>query len=400
MEVQRDMSRITPSINSFFNTAVLRSISYFGNLFDLAVRSLWQRFTYLTNLTLSIFCWLFLACGLYGATILANKLGAINLSPRYLDSIASTILWYFFIIAFISLQLAFITAVFFHLRVKREEKEILQIREFLIDLNNGHFTMQKDRAVSPEIADLLKSILEKMKLVESQKTAHEYEINALISELVHDLIKPLTLIKIDSDYLSSNSEVILREELAVTLNAQSKNVSAMRHLLEQFLELMRIRHQSKLVKVASINLNSLIYDLIACLNTRADNLGVEIKLTEPRQPLFIVGDPRLIERALHNLIDNALIYSFRNSYVNIDLLYNNEKITVRVKDDGIGIEGEELNRIGTPLFRGQGAKAVSGGSGLGLSIVKRVIELHQGEFRIQSTKGKGTVVELQFKNSS
>jgi signal transduction histidine kinase len=115
--------------------------------------------------------------------------------------------------------------------------------------------------------------------------------------------------------------------------------------------------------------------------------------SNPFPPLFL--DAKNISLAIGNLITNALSYTPRGGAVILSLHWGKNKVEIRVSDTGIGIPNEELPRLFNKFFRGSNAvKLETEGNGLGLFIVKNIVENHRGKIVVQSEVGKGSVFSL------
>jgi len=111
----------------------------------------------------------------------------------------------------------------------------------------------------------------------------------------------------------------------------------------------------------------------------------------------VVGDPRRLGDAVANLLKNAIEYNRTNGRVSVTVWTEGSSAFVRVRDTGIGIADEDLPNIFERFYRADKARArMSGGSGLGLSIVKRVIDDHQGTISTRSQVGVGTEVLVRL----
>jgi signal transduction histidine kinase len=112
-----------------------------------------------------------------------------------------------------------------------------------------------------------------------------------------------------------------------------------------------------------------------------------------------MADESLLSYALHNLLLNATKYSPQGSKIWINLGIQNGEVLLQIRDEGIGISAKDQERIFEPFYRGSNINE-AGGMGLGLSIVKRVVELHQGSIKVVSELGQGTTFVLSFPLSS
>ena len=113
----------------------------------------------------------------------------------------------------------------------------------------------------------------------------------------------------------------------------------------------------------------------------------------------MTGDPKRIQQVFYNLIDNAVKYSFDAGVLDIQLKSVGDIVEFTVMNEGIAIPDEDIARIGERFFRTDKARnRTTGGSGLGLSIVKEIVRLHGGTFSIVSDAAEGTTVTIHFGN--
>ena len=115
----------------------------------------------------------------------------------------------------------------------------------------------------------------------------------------------------------------------------------------------------------------------------------------PGLPLTVLGDRTRLEQVAANLIDNAIKYTPAGGRVEIDLSVQATSAVLRVRDTGIGIPANELPRIWDRLFRGDQSRTERG-LGLGLSLVKAIVEAHGGSVVVESEVGKGSVFTVSL----
>jgi signal transduction histidine kinase len=129
---------------------------------------------------------------------------------------------------------------------------------------------------------------------------------------------------------------------------------------------------------------------------RAEQQGVTLRCHgTPGEATFASVDIELFERALANLVDNALRFTPAAGRITLQAEAHDERIEVSVSDTGAGIAAHDLDHLFDRLYT-SGARAASGegGRGLGLAIVKRIVELHQGQVAVRSDSGHGTTVTI------
>jgi two-component system heavy metal sensor histidine kinase CusS len=133
----------------------------------------------------------------------------------------------------------------------------------------------------------------------------------------------------------------------------------------------------------------------AFYQTIAEERHVTIRCSGEGQ---IYADPDLFERAVGNLLDNALRFTPENGSIQIALSENDGQFELAVGDNGCGIAREHLPRVFDRFYRADSSRG-SDGAGLGLALVKSIVDLHGGSVGIQSEVGRGTTVTLSFPNS-
>ena len=149
----------------------------------------------------------------------------------------------------------------------------------------------------------------------------------------------------------------------------------------------------KTVDKSEFNIYNLIVNVFDSLEFESEKNNISLKLDNINNPLiFVSADQERIIQVLTNLIVNSIKYGTNNGYTEILVEdYNKEKVIVRVIDNGEGIEQEHLPRLFERFYRiDKNRSRKKGGSGLGLSIVKHIIEAHQEEIFVESKIGKGT----------
>jgi signal transduction histidine kinase len=140
-------------------------------------------------------------------------------------------------------------------------------------------------------------------------------------------------------------------------------------------------------------LSELLQDVALRFRLRAQQAGVELRTRfDPTGPRAH-GDIALIERVLENLLDNALRHTPAGGRVSLEMLPDDRRIRVAVADTGSGIAVEDLPRVFDRFYRG-GGQVRGARSGLGLAIVRRIVELHGQTVSLTSTPGVGTCVEF------
>ncbi|MGG4446912.1 sensor histidine kinase [Brevibacillus porteri] len=217
-----------------------------------------------------------------------------------------------------------------------------------------------------------------------------------LSHVAHELRTPLTYVK-GYATLIQNSEM--------TPNRASKLISIIRdqsdrleQVVNDLMTLSRLDEGKITLRKERVAIRSLLERIIEEMTPRAEELGVKLSLTIC-PPVYFWVDPQRFHQILMNLIDNAIRYSQGEGTVLISVTKMLRESVIEVKDEGIGISEKELELIWERFYRVEKSRSRhTGGSGLGLSIVKHLVDLHGGKIQVQSSPNRGTSFRLHFPN--
>ena len=145
------------------------------------------------------------------------------------------------------------------------------------------------------------------------------------------------------------------------------------------------------LKKEDVTLHSICQDIIDLYEIVADQKNIHIELIEPEDDpeLKVYVDRKKIRQALANLIDNSIKYSPANTKIQLIYYRHNQQAIIRIQDQGIGIKPAELSYVWKRLYRGENSRNEKG-IGLGLSLVKSIIEAHKGSVGVETVKGEGS----------
>ena len=207
---------------------------------------------------------------------------------------------------------------------------------------------------------------------------------------------PLTSIKMFTELLQSSSE-IKSEKSKEYLEIIEGESSRLTRLIDNVLDFSKIERGIKQYRFENIKLNEIVVHTLKLMHYQfmLNKFVIESNLSNDEK--FIYADKDAIEEALINLLSNSLKYSKENKIIRVVTNIKNEFMALTVEDKGIGIDKNHLQNIFNPFFR-IGSKEVqrTGGAGLGLSIIKHIMNAHNGKIDVQSEPGKGSRFTLLF----
>ena len=213
-----------------------------------------------------------------------------------------------------------------------------------------------------------------------------------VSDASHELRTPLAVIKAHSEYALefASSEEEYKDALKV-INRQS---DAMSSLLSHLLFFARLDQTAKTVELKRGNLSELVQSL--CDDRRLLLDGIRNLKINIEKDIFALYDENLMARLLGNLMDNAVKYSGAGSDIEISLKQTTKEIILSVVDHGVGIAPENIEKIWQRFYQEDASRTDSadGSFGLGLSMVKEIALIHNGNLEVKSTLGEGSCFKL------
>ncbi|MCA1590172.1 MAG: HAMP domain-containing histidine kinase, partial [Acidobacteria bacterium] len=200
--------------------------------------------------------------------------------------------------------------------------------------------------------------------------------DAFLNAVTHELKTPIASIKLYLDTLRARDlSPEKREEFYEIMMADNDRLLM---TVEQVLQAGRTREKKRQVSLSRIEIGGVLSEAIALVRSRYHLADGVVRLSEPSEPLELIGDRDELQTAFTNLLDNAVKYSADTPKISIrakrSTLKNN--IDIVLKDNGVGIDPAELKRIFRRFYRA--APGEQRGTGLGLAIVKSIIEKHGG----------------------
>jgi len=219
---------------------------------------------------------------------------------------------------------------------------------------------------------------------------------SLAANISHDFRTPLTSLRGYAERLLNADERLTPAQRRECVEAALKTAAQLEHLADQLAALVQIDVVGQnAVRLEPFSIAELARDAVAKFEPAAERAGVELAFPRPQTVGAVKGDISLVERALSNLIDNALCNTPRGGRVALSVVPNGSDVIVRIEDTGRGIAPDELPLVTQRFFRTRDSRS-SGqrGSGLGLAIVREIVERHGSTLEIHSTLGEGTSVSF------
>ena len=223
----------------------------------------------------------------------------------------------------------------------------------------------------------------------------EFRLNKMKSEFIsnvsHELKSPLTSIRMMIEMLHNN-RVETEERKSAYYSAMLEESEHLSHLIDNILDFSRMEDDRKKYDFVDVDLDELLRKFLESIRERLAEPGFDIRYSCPEPVPVILVDRNAILQVFYNLVDNAIKFSGTSRQIDISLFSKDDELLFCVKDYGIGISKKDQEKIFERFYRGDEPQRLGiKGSGIGLTIVQKIIEAHKGHLTLESKPGEGSL---------
>ncbi len=268
-----------------------------------------------------------------------------------------------------------------HRQVMKEERERLLKAELAA------------REAAEEAQNMLAEKNAKLQEIDEAKTQ-------FMATMSHELRTPLTSIVSFTELILDDEEHELTPDTVSSLYIIQRNAERLLQLVGDLLLLSKLEAGGLSVEFGPVAIPDLIAAAIRSISATAAEHDITVEIATADGPP-IQADQLRLEQVMDNLLSNAIKFSGQGGRVRVEAAYDDQMWRVDVTDEGIGIPADELDQLFSRFMRASNAR-VAGvpGTGLGLSVVKAIVELHRGRVEVQSTIGRGTTLSVYLPASA
>jgi len=290
---------------------------------------------------------------------------------------------------------------FFLMTIVGAAVSYLLVRNFMVPLRalnkaaeqvaQGNFSVRIDDSITSG-RDELRKLGAAFNVMTAQVEKSLENQKRLLADISHELRSPLQRLYLAFALMEKKIKGQQSDEF--TLNQAKQDIRHMDVMLEEMLGVARFEASEEL-NSEKISLKELLASIIESENFECNQDGKRIELKGA--DVFANGDPKLLARAVRNIIHNAACYSPAESKIEVLLSSEGGEAVIRVRDYGNGVAEEELESIFQPFYRTESARAaIKSGSGLGLPMASRIMESHGGNCTAEAAHGGGLLVTLRL----
>ena len=251
-----------------------------------------------------------------------------------------------------------------------------------------------DERIELQDADIeLKRLAEAFNQMLERLDASFKQIRQFTADASHELRTPVAILMGETDLAVNN--LLDYEECKAALSSRREELQRMAQIVDDLLALSQFDHGQQPLQRKQLDFSDLVIEICEQQRNQARSKGVDLQLTRTA-PVEMDGDATRLRQMVRNVLDNAVKYTPSGGEVTVELNQTEDhKFELRVSDTGIGIPGNALGHIFDRFYRVDEARTrEAGGSGLGLSIVKQIVDAHGGTISVNSNVGSGTVVSV------
>ncbi len=279
---------------------------------------------------------------------------------------------------------------------KQEERLLLSERTLMMTVRD----LQKERLLADQQSQRLAELADKYAREKTRAETANRSKSEFLANMSHELRTPLNAIIGFSE--------VMQEQMFGPLGSQKyteyshdihKSGQFLLDVINDILDMSKIEAGRMELELTSVSLPSIIEDIMRFIGPRAAEGRVDIVLDMPKS-CNIIADKRSLKQVFINLMSNAVKFTPEGGQVKVAIAKAADGAVVSIVDTGIGIQGNDIEKLGRPFEQVENQFTKSkGGSGLGLAISKSLVDLHNGSLTISSVVGVGTTVTVALRNT-
>ena len=337
-----------------------------------------------------------------------------------------------FVTLFIGLILLFVYAIFYYRlrgikqkklelekQVKEKTKEVLS-QKGRIEANNKELRKQNDKVsyqnekiegkneeLKTKNEQILKQRDELLVMAEQVREANQAKLR-FFTNISHEFRTPLTLILGPIQQLLSSEEKESVVERKQKMEVIKGNASKLLHLVNQIMDFRKVENEKMQLHAAPIDIVNFVEKIAFLFNDLAQRKKIDYQFVSERKRMDLYFDPEKMEKIIFNLLSNAFKFTPENEQISIHIEYSDKNgvqeiqeidqyISISVEDRGMGIPEGELPYIYERFYQlNNSDSSFESGSGIGLALVKKFVDLHHGEIEVKSKIGEGSKFTVLF----
>lgn len=291
-----------------------------------------------------------------------------------------------FIINVTVLTAIFIAALIIYYTSRKITSPIKEMRDSALQFAKGDFSHRVEIKTYDEIGQLG----ETFNYMAGELGSIDQMRKDFVANVSHDLRSPLTSIR---GFLGALMDgTIPKEQQTKYFSIMKNETERLMKLVEDLLDMARLEAGQINIEPVPYNLSEQIRLVIARMEPTISGKNLDIELTGEEEDVFVKADPNRIDQVLINLLQNAIQFSKEKCQIDVKVTKEKGMAKISICDYGLGMSEDDLKYIWERFYKKEKARSNKGGTGIGLSIVKHIIDLHHMSIQVESELNKGTTI--------
>ncbi|MFU8812472.1 MAG: sensor histidine kinase [Balneolaceae bacterium] len=279
-------------------------------------------------------------------------------------------------------------------------QRLRKIKRTVVNFERGQLEQRIDVVGNDELSELATSFNQMADTITdnlNQLKKNDRLRRELVANVSHDLRSPLASIQGYLETIQLRRKDLSEEEFEEYFSTVIRNAQKLNRLIADLFELSKFDSQDVTPNLEYISMAELVQDLTHQFRPLAEDKNITLNATFPdKTSALVYADISLLDRALSNLIDNAIKHTPEGGTVSINSIKDGTDVVVEISDTGVGISEEDLQNIFDRFYQVDKSRTPGSGAGLGLSIAKKIFELHNARVSVKSLVNKGTTFRISI----
>lgn len=246
-----------------------------------------------------------------------------------------------------------------------------------------------------KIKESFNSTVDKLEKSEIERRIAEDSKKRIIRDISHDLKTPITSILGYSKAISEGV-VTSEDEKKIYLDYIYNKTKRINYLVDELFVFSKLDSPGYKLNLEKQDISEFVRELVALYYIDIEENGFLLDVNIPEESIYSIIDTKALERAVGNIIINAIKYNEIGTTITVDLIKNDKYVDIIIEDNGCGISHDVIENIFDEFVRADESRKTDGGSGLGLAITKKIINLHNGKLKLYSEKNIGTKFSIRL----
>ncbi|MFJ5564777.1 sensor histidine kinase [Lysinibacillus xylanilyticus] len=292
--------------------------------------------------------------------------------------------------------------IFFQVRVKKQQNTSIQymhqkLQAIINEQSSEKILVPTANQELQQLLIAMNALLDHNQRVSATHRKMESSMKKMLANISHDLKTPLTVVLGYTEMLQLKQSLSEEEQRRLLKGVHSKSLEVLK-IIHTFFDLAKLEAGDTDYPMTKINVNEICRKNILSFYDMVTSMGLEIDIAIPEMSMYALGNEEALDRVLNNLLSNAVAYGAAGNIIGLTVRNDDTNIFIDVWDRGKGIDEYHIDNVFERMYTLEDSRNKSfQGSGLGLTITKRLVELMEGSIQLSSIPYEKTIFSVSLK---